>query len=566
MERCEPNFIRGIRGSFFVLLVPLCGYNSSIGGDDRKSPLLHGEMNTKGILALTRKLVHRGEPHDVSYLLTRRILLQSLGFIYVIAFLSLLLHLRPLLSSEGLLPACRFVEDLKSAGSADAFWQRPTLFWFNCSDAILFFFACLGLGLSALLMAGFANVLQVILIWVIYMSFVHIGQIFYGYGWEILLLETTFLSIFLCPATRLRLSNAPLPPSVVILWFYRWLVFRVMFGAGLIKIRHDLCWMDLTCLVYHYETQPIPNPFSWYLHHAPLWFHKVGVLWNHFVELVVPFFVFGPRLLRVAGGVLFLSFQTMLILSGNLSWLNWLTIVIAISCFDDRVFRALIPRRYRKPMTNENTALPGTMSMGRGARAHRVVIIFVAVFLLYLSRHPVQNMLMPGQRMNYSYDSLHLMSTYGAFGTIGRNRFEIILEGTDDEVARSETVWKAYEFPGKPGDVHRSPAFIAPFHYRLDWQIWFAAMQTPEQNPWLLHLIYKLLEGNRGLEPLLTENPFPEAPPTFIRAQLYQYTFSEGDQHPEAWWNREYQGEYLPRFSLDSPGLVEYLEAVGLLE
>lgn len=523
-------------------------------------------MSTKGISAPVRKFAHAVEPPGSSYLLTRRVLLQSLGFIYVIAFCSLLLHLRPLFSSDGLLPASGFVEYLKSSGSEDAFWQRPTLFWFNSSDGALFFFAGIGLVLSVLLMAGIANVFQMISIWLIYMSFVHVGQIFYGYGWEILLLETTFLAIFLCPATRLRLSRAPLPPAVVVLWLYRWLAFRVMFGAGLIKLRHDPCWMDLTCLVYHYETQPIPNFFSWHLHHAPVWFHKAGVLWNHFVELVVPFFLLGPRLLRITGGVLIIGFQVMLIVSGNLSWLNWLTIVITLACFDDRLIRKLIPGRFRKEDREESGQQTVAAEAGWGTRIHRVVVLLLAVLLLYLSQYPVRNMLSPRQAMNYSYDSLHLMSTYGAFGNIGRERSEIILEGTDEEVIGPDTVWSAYEFPGKPGDVHRRPAFIAPFHYRLDWQIWFAAMQTPDENPWLVHFVYKLLRGNHDLDPLLTKNPYPNAPPTFLRAQRYHYRFSEPDQHPETWWNREYEGEYMPPVSIESPGLVAYLEAVGLLE
>ena len=219
----------------------------------------------------------------------------------------------------------------------------PTLFWFGISDNALSIFSWVGFALSLVVLGGYANAILLAVLWAMYMSIVHIGQIWYGYGWEIQLLETGFLSIFLCPL----LDGRPFPksrPPILVIWLFRWLGFRIMIGAGLIKLRGDPCWRDLTCLYYHYETQPIPNPISRYLHFAPLWFHKFEVLWNHFVELIVPWFSFGPRTARHIAGVLLVTFQIFLIISGNLSFLNYLTIIPFLACFDDTFLRRFLPR------------------------------------------------------------------------------------------------------------------------------------------------------------------------------------------------------------------------------
>ena len=263
------------------------------------------------------------------YDLVRFVLLRLLGVVYFFAFLSLALQLRPLLGSGGLLPIASFLERARVVlGSPLAYVRLPTIFWLGASDAWLLACAWIGAGMSLAVALGATNAILQLSIWAIYLSFVHVGQIFYGYGWETQLCETGFLAVFLCPIASLRPFAAPAPNRIVIVLF-RWLVFRVMLGAGLIKLRGDPCWRDLTCLVYHYETQPKPSPVSWLLHQAPGWVHALGVLFNHAVELVVPFFVFGPRRARLAAGALLVGFQVTLIVSGNLSFLNWLTIVPA---------------------------------------------------------------------------------------------------------------------------------------------------------------------------------------------------------------------------------------------
>ena len=494
------------------------------------------------------------EADHTRYALTRLLILRLLALVYCVAFLVLINQLDPLIGSDGLLPARAFLDQVREASgsSAHAFVTLPTLFWFDCSDRALHVAAWLGLGLSVAALCGVTNAVVQAALWAIYLSFVQIGQLFYGYGWETQLLETGFLAIFLCPLRTLAPSAAAAPP-VVVIWLFRWLIMRIMLGAAAIKLRGDPCWRDFTCLVYHYETQPIPNPLSWWLNAQPRWFHIGGVAFNHFVELLAPFLVLCGRRARLFAGVCFVAFQLILIASGNLSFLNWLTIVPALACFDDRALRWLFPRRLRERLAAHPVP---TLAQTRAAW-------MLAAVVALLSINPVLNMLSRHQAMNRSFDPLHLVNTYGAFGSVGRERYEVILSGTSDEQLGPDTQWREYEFPCKPGDVTRRPCVISPYHYRLDWQLWFAAMSAIGREPWLLHFIDKLLAGDPAVKSLLAVDPFPNAPPRYIRTDLYRYQFTHpGDGDPD-WWRRTYDSSYLRPVARDDPELRRYLERFG---
>src|SRR5437667_2517354 len=325
-----------------------------------------------------------------SYWLTRFIILRLLCSVYAIAFLIAAQQLVPLIGEHGLTPANHFLTSIQTQlGSQMAgMFNIPTLFWFGISDNALSIFAWIGLGLSLVVLGGYANAIILTVLWAMYMSIVHIGQIWYGYGWEIQLLETGFLSIFLCPL----LDGRPFPkcrPPIFVFWLFRWLGFRIMIGAGLIKLRGDTCWRDLTCLYYHYETQPIPNPISRYLHFAPAWFHKFGVAWNHFVELIVPWFSFGPRTARHIAGILLVSFQIVLIISGNLSFLNYVTIIPFLACFDDTFWRRIAPVFLVRRMRD---AEPSRLQFALSAA--------LSILVGYLSIAPVTNLISNRQLMN----------------------------------------------------------------------------------------------------------------------------------------------------------------------
>jgi len=489
------------------------------------------------------------------YWLTRFVVLRLLGFIYLFAFLTLVYQGIPLIGENGLLPAENFLEFYGSRFDSrfDAFVSLPTLFWFHISDGLILALAWVGVVLSSVIIIGFANVPLLFLIWALYMSFDHIGQIWYGYGWEAQLLETSFIAIFMVPTLDPR-PFPRTPPPVLIIWLLRWLAFRIYLGAGLIKIRGDECWRELTCLFYHYETQPIPNPLSPLFHFSSKAFHVLGVLWNHVSELVAPFFAFWPRRARLSAGVLFVFFQLFLILSGNLSFLNWLTIVPALACFDDGFLKRFLPRfiTKRAEVAARNA---------RPSRVQFVVSLVVVLAVGWLSIPVVQNLLSSRQLMNSSFNQLHIVNTYGAFGSVGKQRLELIVAGTSDEQITAETQWKEYQFKAKPGDPYRRLPIVAPYHYRVDWQIWFAAMSKPEYHPWLIHLIWQFLHNDPGALSLIAHNPFPDEPPRFIRVDRYQYSFVPPGDTSGAVWNRTYLGQWLPPLSQDTPELVEFIRA-----
>jgi hypothetical protein len=508
---------------------------------------MESDASPTGFLAWLRRAQARH-----SYWLTRFVILRLLGLVYLAAFVSLARQVLPLIGSNGLLPAQDFLTRVQAhfGSRTGGFLALPSLFWFGISDRELVVLAWFGAGLSLVVMLGYANALVLAVLWLLYTSFVNIGQDWYSYGWEIQLLETGFLAMFLCPL----LDPRPFPkraPPVLIIWLFRWLTFRIMFGAGLIKLRGDSCWRDLTCLYYHYETQPIPNPLSRMFHFMPHWFQKFSTLWNHFIELVVPWFGFGPRLARHIAGVLLVSFQVILIVSGNLSFLNYLTIVPMLACFDDSLLSRLLPKALveRARRASENYS---------PTRTQEILALAFAIVVVALSIAPTLNLLSGQQMMNASFDRLHLVNTYGAFGSVGRERNEIIFEGSEDGV-----VWRAYEFPFKPGDPMRRPGLVAPYQPRLDWAIWFAAMSSPNQYPWTLHIIWKLLHNDPGMLSLLANNPFPDKPPRFIRAQLYRYKFAPPGNAAGAWWDRELIGQWLPPISVDDRIWVETRRAFG---
>jgi len=458
------------------------------------------------------------------YWLARLVFQRALAGIYFVAFLVAAHQFAPLLGEHGLLPVPDYVR-------AVAFRRSPSLFHFRYSDGLLAAVAWSGVALAAAALAGLPDawplpltMLLWAVLWALYLSIVNVGQTFYSFGWETLLLETGFLAIFLGPAWT--------PPPLTLIWLIRWLVFRVEFGAGLIKIRGDQCWRDLTCLYYHHETQPMPNPLSWYFHHLPKRLHRVEVVGNHFAQLVVPFFLFFPQPIASVAGLVILTTQSWLLLSGNFSWLNVLTMTLAVASLDDDALGRILP--IARP---DQSAEPW----------HQWLVVGVTIVIVLLSYRPARNLLSRHQLMNTSFDPLHLVNTYGAFGSITKDRYEVVIEGTDEPVLTPSTAWREYEFKAKPGDVRRRPPQYAPYHLRLDWLMWFAAMSSPMYHEWFVPLVVKLLEADAPTLRLLRSDPFAGARPRFIRATLYLYRFTTPRERHEshAWWVRSRVDEYL---------------------
>jgi hypothetical protein len=235
-----------------------------------------------------------------------------------------------------------------------------------------------------------------------------------------------------------------------------------------------------------------------------------------------------------------------------LSWLNWLTVVIAFSTFDGQFLHLAL----RAP----EMQTPGPVFQWINYGMAGIVVL--------MSIPVVINMASSRQIMNTSFNVFHLVGTYGAFGSITRPRYEVIVEGTDDAVITSATRWREYEFKAKPGDMRRMPPQIAPYHLRIDWLMWFAAMSSYQDYPWFVNFVAKLLEGDKDVLSLIRTNPFPNRPPKYVRAQLYEYHFTTPDEHKQsgAWWKRTPAGSYFPAISLDSQGFRQVLKSQGWLE
>jgi len=463
------------------------------------------------------------------YWFSRYVFERGLALMYLVAFLSTANQVIPLLGQNGLQPIARFVRVVP-------FRSAPSLFYLASSDWTLRVTAWIGVAVAVLVLTGYpqrwgtpAAALVWAILWALYLSFVNVGQTFYGFIWETLILETGFIAIF---AGGIRT-----PPNALVIWMWRWILFRVMLGAGLIKLRGDPCWRDLTCLQYHFETQPIPNPLSWYFHWMPDAVHRAGVVFNHVAEIGVPFLYFLPQPLAGIAALLTIAFELVLIVSGNFAWLNWLAIVLCIPMLDDRWLKWL-------PITPP--------ALAQSALPYRATVAVLALVVAVLSIYPIRNMLSSQQVMNRSFNPLHIVNTYGLFGSITRPRYEVVIEGTADAAITNSTRWREYEFKAKPGDPSRSPPLVAPYHLRLDWMMWFAALSTPTEQPWFTSLLVKLLQGDQAILGLIRTNPFPDAPPRWVRARFYEYRFTTPEERRMTgrWWNRRLVGEYMPAVGL----------------
>lgn len=477
--------------------------------------------------------------------LVRIIFQRSLGLVYLVAFIAALNQFPALLGERGLLPVPDFIKTVD-------FHKAPSIFYLFYSDRLFRITAWLGVILSSCVILGLTEkgpwylpMMSWLLLWALYLSIVNVGQVFYSFGWESMLCEAGFFCAFL--------GLGRFMPSLIPILALRWMLFRTELGSGLIKWRGDECWHNLTCLFYHYETQPIPNPLSWYFHHFPKFIHVFGVLFSHFVQMAVPFGLFASQKIAALSGGLIIFHQLLLIVSGNYAFLNWLTVVLAFTAFNDNLLSAILP-------------LP-LASLAARSWIQNSFLYVLAVVTVALSVQPTLNLFSKRQLMNYCYNPLQLVNSYGAFGSVTKARYELIIEGTQDRTISPQTEWREYEFKGKPGNIFLRPSQIAPYHLRLDWLMWFIPFSVRVTDKslfvegydlWFLRFLEKLLQGDGPVLKLLRLNPFPHTPPHFIRVLYYRYQYTSYKEREEtgAWWKRTLLGEYLP--AVDLSALKDY--------
>jgi len=487
----------------------------------------------------------------LSYVRVRFIFLRGMALIYLIAFVSLWGQIEGLVGSRGIVPAHSLIETLKVTAAnhhvgLDRYRLVPTLAWWNASDGALSWQCGAGVGLSLLLLFGIAPAPALFLLWCLYLSLTTICSPFLNFQWDMLLLEAGFLAIFFAP---LQLVERPLRqprPSALVLWLLRWLIFRLMLESGCVKLMSgDVSWSHLTALRVHYETQPLPTWIGWYTHQLPPGVQSVCTLLVLGVELVVPVLIFAGRRARLTAAALFVLLQVLIFLTGNYTFFNFLTVLLCVLLLDDDVLKL----RPRKAAVAEipPSWRPGTRWPRLILWPIALVIVLVTSMKLLSTMHVPEHWPKPVIALYDWVQPLRSLNNYGLFAMMTQTRPEIIIEGSNDGQN-----WQAYEFKYKPGDLKGKPRFVAPFQPRLDWQMWFAALGGLRENPWFYNFAVRLLQNSPEVVALLERNPFPKAPPKYIRAQLYEYHFTDMATRRATgqWWRRIYQGAYLPPISL----------------
>jgi len=484
--------------------------------------------------------------------------LRTLGIVYLVAFVSLWTQVDGLIGEEGILPLREFLSFVRQQLGAQAVSFLPTLCWINSSNAFLHFLCGAGTVVSALLIFEIAPAICLAVLFVFYLSLTLAGQTFLSFQWDILLLETGFLSIFLAPWKTWPRRGSELPISRPALFLLKLLLFKLMVMSGIVKLTsgddswgwvdHSLHWSAMTALDYHYWSQPLPTIFAWYADKTPEWFKHFSVAACLFIEIIVPIFIWAPRRLRLIASGLLIFLQLAIAITGNYCFFNLLTIALCLLLIDDVAWR-----RERFIRTNN-----GTDSVCSRCFAHQVSICVAVVVLIAML--PLNSWLifsafkteaeMPKifERVYERVEPFRLVSGYGLFRVMTKDRGEIVIEGSADGVN-----WLPYEFKWKPGDVMRAPKWCAPHQPRLDWQMWFAALGSYRENLWFVRMMICLLQGKPAVIALLEHNPFPKAPPRYVRATFYRYRFSTIEEHQQtgAWWARQKLGDYFPTLSLD---------------
>jgi predicted DCC family thiol-disulfide oxidoreductase YuxK len=472
---------------------------------------------------------HQPPRHDLIAFLFLRLL----GLIYLAAFVSFGVQAMGLIGSHGILPLTELVDDIGARIGPVRFYWMPMLFWWNASDVVIKAVCWLGAGLSLLLVFNLLPRLSLLLLYVLYLSLLYGGQDFMTYQWDTFLLEAGFLALLMSFNTT---------PGI---WLLRWLLFRFVFMSGMVKLLSgDPNWWNLSALSFHFVTQPLPTPLAWYAAHLSLGTLKALTAGTFFVELLLPFLIFCPRQLRFFAAFGILLLQSCILITGNYNWFNLQTMLLCLLLFDDAAVRRILPSRLRQ-------LLPPGAQRGSPPRRIRLTVATLALLIVFCSL--VQMDLRFGgsppavaQTVDSLFEPLHMVSGYGLFAVMTTQRDEIVIEGSADGAD-----WREYEFRYKPGDLARRPPWNIPHQPRLDWQMWFAALEDPRRLQWFPRFLKALLENQPAVLALMEKNPFPETPPRYVRAQFYDYRFSDRVEKASGrWWHRHLLGTYYPEVSL----------------
>ena len=507
----------------------------------------------RGLGSSITRLLWGKDVRPPTYFWARRWFLRALGLIYLIAFVSFWVQVDGLVGSNGISPVNQFLPTVREQLGQGAYSLLSTLCWFNADNAFLHFLCGGGVVLSLFLIFGIAPAISLFALFAFYLSLTIAGQVFLSFQWDILLLETGFLSIFLAPWQLWQKRGQEPPVSRAALFLLKLLLFKLMVMSGVVKLTSgDDCWWNLTALDYHYWSQPLPTIFGWWADQHPEWFKHFSVGFCMAVEIIAPFFIWAPRRPRLIAAGLMIFLQLVIALTGNYCFFNLLTLALCLLLIDDAIWRRNVRqdnravRAYSSGAPSDR-ALPSRLLM-YGAIIVIIVSLPINAWLVFTAFKPDAEW---PRRLAFAYEHLEpfrIVNGYGLFRVMTKDRREIVIEGSADGID-----WLPYEFKWKPGNVMRAPGWCAPHQPRLDWQMWFAALGTPEQNPWFIRLAICLLEGKPDVIRLFAHDPFPNQPPRYVRAILYRYRFTTAKEHRQtgAWWKSQELREYLPAVSLE---------------
>jgi predicted DCC family thiol-disulfide oxidoreductase YuxK len=494
-----------------------------------------------------------------TYFTARRWFLRALGLVYLIAFVSLWVQVDGLVGVNGISPVSQFLPAAHEQLGGKAYWVLPTLCWLNSSNAFLHFLCGGGVVLSLLLILGITPVVCLIALFTFYLSLTIAGQIFLNFQWDILLLETGFLAIFFAPWQLWPKRGSEPPLCRAGLFLLKLLLFKLMVMSGVVKLTsgddswgwlgHSFHWSALTALDYHYWSQPLPTVFAWWADKSPEWFKHFSVAFCLAMEIIVPVFIWTARRPRLLAAGLLIFLQIVIAITGNYCFFNLLTIALCLLLIDDAALGRARPEIVSAPS-------PQRAGFGRGpgrlqmyaATAVIILTLPLNALLIFTAFKPDAELPRPFLAIYGRIERFRIMNSYGLFRVMTKDRKEIVIEGSADGID-----WLPYEFKWKPGDVMRAPGWCAPHQPRLDWQMWFAALGSPRENPWCYGIEIRLLQGKTDVIRLFARDPFPQKPPRYIRATFYRYRFTTIYEHQQtgAWWNRQELGEYLPTISLE---------------
>jgi lipase maturation factor 1 len=488
-----------------------------------------------------------------TFRVTGDLFLRVLGLIYLVAFLSLFVQAEGLIGSQGILPANQTLQIVGERFGLSGYFEFPSLLWLWSSDTALLTLCAAGAITGAIGIAAPYLWFPWIASWTLYLSFVSIGRNFLSFQWDALLLETGFLAILHVllhthgwaagSDRRITAFSASPTPMRAVGWAYRWLLFRLMFSSGVVKLTSgDTSWWSLTALTRHYETQPLPNIVAWYAHHLSPDFHAVSCVVMFAIELIAPFLFFAPRRLRNVGAISTIGLQCLITLTGNYTYFNILTIALCFWLIEDLTWPDRIRERFRTPLVRRRpNALRHLVAPAIGLNLMLSALLLTRGAFRSEVRFP--DLL---HQVHQTIAPYRVINTYGLFSVMTMDRPEIVLEGSSDGV-----YWEPYEFYYKPGDIRRSPPFVAPHQPRLDWQMWFAALGPIRNSPWFYYFTQRLLEGSAPVKRLLALDPFPDSPPRYLRAHIYDYRFATPEERTldRVWWKRSLSHAYLPTIS-----------------